>query len=122
MTYALKVHRWPILAQLLIRTKTGNNSRRRKMVKRRSHLETKYDILRAIQTEGEVVRPTHIMYKANLSWSEMKKYLKELEDQSLIKLNPNQHDQRKITLTPKGIECVEVVQNAKSMLGENGNR
>ena len=90
-------------------------------MRRRSHLETKFDILRAIQSEGEVVRLTHVMYKANLSWKEMKKFLKELEDQSLIKLSPNQHDQRKISLTSKGIECVEVIQSAKSMIGENGN-
>jgi predicted transcriptional regulator len=92
------------------------------MVKRRSHLETKYDILRAIQSEGEVVRPTHVMYKANISWAEMKKFLKELEDQSLIKSIENQRDQKKIALTSKGIECVGVIQNAKSMLGENGEK
>jgi predicted transcriptional regulator len=107
---------------VLIITKARKELEKKKMVKRRSHLETKYDILRAIQSEGEVVRPTHVMYKANLSWTEMKKFLKELEDRALIKQSPDQHDQRKISLTPKGIECVEVVQNAKSMLGENGNR
>ncbi len=96
------------------------NFEKKSRVRRRSHLETKYDILRAIQSEGEIVRPTHVMYKANLSWKEMRKYLKELEDQSLIKSSQNQHDQRKIALTPKGIECVGVIQNAKSLLGENG--
>ena len=96
------------------------NLEKKNRVRRRSHLETKYDILRAIQSEGEIVRPTHVMYKANLSWKEMRKYLKELEDQSLIKSSQNQHDQRKIALTPKGIECVGVIQNAKSLLGENG--
>lgn len=87
-------------------------------MKSRSRLEPKYDILRAIQSEGELVRPTHVMYKANLSWTEMQRYLKELESQELNKLIPNKRDQRKITLTPKGIECVTVMLNAKALLGE----
>ncbi|SRR5579863_764380 len=44
---------------------------------RRSRLETYGDILYAVSVGAS--KPTHIMYKANLSWVVMKEYLKSLE-------------------------------------------
>ena len=41
------------------------------------------DILSAIVGEG-VARPTHIMYKANLSWSVMQEYITNLESFGIL--------------------------------------
>lgn len=49
---------------------------------RRSRLETYGDILYAVSVGAE--KPTHIMYKANLSWAVMKEYLKSLESFGLV--------------------------------------
>jgi predicted transcriptional regulator len=49
---------------------------------RRSRLETYVDILRAI-AEGSG-KPTHIMYRANLSWVALQSYLKSLIKRNLI--------------------------------------
>ncbi len=49
---------------------------------RRSRMETYCDILRAIGAGAE--KPTHIMYKANLSWTVMQGYIKTLEAQGLV--------------------------------------
>lgn len=87
-------------------------------IKRRSRLETKCDILRAIQLEGEA-HPTHIMYKANVSWTIMQGFLKELEAQSLIAVAPQRSGHRIYSLTQKGIECLQTLLSAKSLLGEN---
>jgi predicted transcriptional regulator len=51
-------------------------------VNRRSRLETYCDILRAIGAGAE--KPTHIMYKANLSWTVMQSYTKALEGRGLV--------------------------------------
>jgi predicted transcriptional regulator len=94
--------------------------RRARPLKRRSRFETKYDILRAIQQEhgGGEARPTHIMYKANVSWVVMQNYLDELESQELIAGVPQPSGHKKYSLTAKGIECLKTMLAAKSLFGE----
>jgi predicted transcriptional regulator len=88
-------------------------------LKRRSRLETKFDILRAIQLEQGGARPTHIMYKANVSWVVMQNYLDELQSQELIEGVPQRSGHKKYSLTAKGIECLKTMLAAKSLFGEN---
>jgi predicted transcriptional regulator len=45
-------------------------------------METYCDIVKAIGAGAE--KPTHIMYRANLSWTVMQGYIKDLETQALI--------------------------------------
>ena len=59
-----------------------NQEMNQSQVRRRSRLETYCDILREIGAGNE--KPTHIMYKANLSWKVMQVYMKSLETQGLI--------------------------------------
>jgi len=49
---------------------------------RRSQFEIYLDILKAV-AEGKR-KPTHIMYRANLSWTRLKKYLDFLISQDLL--------------------------------------
>lgn len=55
---------------------------RPQVLARRSKLETIADVMKAIA--GGAQRPTHIMYKANLSWGVMQHYIKLLEAQGLV--------------------------------------
>lgn len=52
---------------------------------RRSQMEIQMDILKAV-AEGKQ-KPTHIMYRANLSWTRLKKYLDFLITQDLLTKN-----------------------------------
>jgi predicted transcriptional regulator len=97
---------------------TKEGERQQSLLKRRSRLETKYDILKAIKQEGEA-RPTHIMYKANVSWTVMQNFLEELESQMLISVVPQHSGHKKYALTEKGLECLGTMMSAKTLLGEN---
>ncbi|MCP8311694.1 MAG: hypothetical protein L6M37_01925 [Candidatus Methylarchaceae archaeon HK02M1] len=52
-------------------------------ITRRSKLERLIDILKVIANKGPI-RQTHIMYKANLTWNELKEDLQWLKNLELI--------------------------------------
>lgn len=66
---------------------------------RRSRMETFCDIVKAIG--GGAEKPTHIMYRANLSWTVMQGYIKALETQGLVQTQDDD-GKRLYQLTEKG--------------------
>ena len=66
-------------------------------------METFCDILRAIGAGAE--KPTHIMYKANLSWTVMQGYIKSLEMQGLVITTVDQ-GKRLYHLSEKGFQLL----------------
>ncbi len=54
------------------------------MSTRRSRLELVFDILIAIQNKGGRIKPTHLMYKSNLSHKLLNNYLEELVEKGLV--------------------------------------
>ena len=53
-------------------------------VKRRGRLEIIADILRSIQSKGGSIKPTHLLYKSNLSHAKLKEYLDTLLERGMI--------------------------------------
>jgi len=48
------------------------------MNKKRTHIGVMRDILGAVSNKNGRIKPTHILYKSNLSYQMMDEYLKEL--------------------------------------------
>jgi len=75
---------------------------------RRSRMETFGDILRVISSGAQ--KPTHIMYKANLSWIVMQEYMKTLQQQGLVVEVEEKSSKRMYRLTNKGFEVLHRMQ------------
>jgi predicted transcriptional regulator len=55
------------------------------MAKKRTRLEVIKDILEVIRARNGKIKPTHILYKSNLSYQMMEEYLKDLLEKELIR-------------------------------------
>lgn len=78
------------------------------MAVRRSRLELVFDILLAIQNKGGKIKPTHLMYKSNLSHKLLNGYLEELLQKELIVLEEEPVKKKKrpmkaVRITDKGL-------------------
>ena len=54
------------------------------IVKRRGKLEIIADILRSIQSKGGNIKPTHLLYKSNLSHTKLMEYVDTLLEKGMI--------------------------------------
>ena len=78
------------------------------MAIRRSRLELVFDILLAIQNKGGRIKPTHLMYKSNLSHKLLNGYLGELLQKELVVLEEEPVKKKKrpmkvVKITDKGL-------------------
>ncbi|MEM4282750.1 MAG: winged helix-turn-helix domain-containing protein [Candidatus Woesearchaeota archaeon] len=51
---------------------------------RRNRIEILINILEVAYAKGERIKPTHLLYKSNLSHARMKKYVEELKAKGLL--------------------------------------
>jgi predicted transcriptional regulator len=79
------------------------------MAARRSRLELIFDILSAIQIKGGQIKPTHLMYKSNLSHKLLNNYLEELMVKELVLIEEipakkkRQSPSKVVRITDKGL-------------------
>ncbi len=71
--------------------------------KRRGKLEIINDMLNSIKNKGGQIKPTHLLYKSNLSHSKMKVYLAELMDKGMVEEHLKKN-KKMFAITDKGYE------------------
>jgi len=76
------------------------------MQRKRSRLDIIYDMLKTISNKGGRIKPTHLMYKANLSHAQMKLYLKELMEKQLVE-EEQAKERKMLVITDKGFSFIE---------------
>jgi predicted transcriptional regulator len=74
---------------------------------RRSLLQIKVDILRAV--ESGYGKPTQIMYRANLAWNVLQAQLKSFIESGMLDVEAY-GSRRRYMITPKGTEMVQSYQ------------
>ena len=79
---------------------------------RRSRIDIINDILEAIQRKGGKIKPTHLMYKANLSHKLMTSYLEELMSKELVQ-EIREKEYRFLTITDEGYKFLEKFKQMK---------
>jgi predicted transcriptional regulator len=82
---------------------------------RRSRMEVKIDILLAIK-EG-AGRPTHIMYRSNLSWTVMQGFIRTLEVQGLVRTETIER-KKTYLLTEKGERVLKTYLSVRKRIDE----
>ena len=76
------------------------------MTGRRSRLELVFDILVSIQNKGGRIKPTHLMYKSNLSHKLLNSYLEELIMKEMVEIREIQTKKstsKMVHITDKGL-------------------
>jgi predicted transcriptional regulator len=75
------------------------------MSQRRNQLEIIYDILQAVMDKGGTIRPTHLLYKSNLSHARMKEYIEQLTAKGML-ASMQKDDRQLFTITEQGLRFV----------------
>jgi predicted transcriptional regulator len=85
-------------------------------VKNRSRVEILYDIVSASK---ESARKTHLMYKSNLSFKQLRLYLDFLLYRGLVEEKNALEEEggRTYAATPKGIEFMRLFEDLQGFLG-----
>jgi predicted transcriptional regulator len=82
------------------------------MAKKRERIDIILDMLTSIQEKGGEIKPTHLMYKANLAHRQLKSYLEELIEKNFVK-KVRKKDYEYIIITDDGQRFVEKIREMK---------
>lgn len=79
---------------------------------KRSRLDIIQDMLETLKKAGGSVKPTHMLYKANLSHKQMKGYLEELEGAGCIE-RVKEKKRTKLAITEKGYAYAQKIKEMR---------
>ena len=74
------------------------------MGKKRGRLQIIHDILSAVRDKGGTIKPTHLLYKSNLSHQMMGEYINDLKGKGFITEHIGKKGSKTFSLTQKGYE------------------
>jgi predicted transcriptional regulator len=90
------------------------------MTGKRDRIGIMHDILQLIRDKDGKIKPTQIMYKANLSHSMLKEYMDELQERRFIVENVDRKQKRTYNLTEKGYNFLKDYEVIKSFFDSYG--
>jgi predicted transcriptional regulator len=82
------------------------------MERKRSRLDIIADMLDTIIERRGEIKPTHLMYKSNLSHGQMKGYLEELVQKNLVQRS-KRNDHEYIIITDEGYKFVQKIKEMR---------
>jgi len=82
------------------------------MAERREKLDIIRDILQSIRDKGGTIKPTHLLYKSNLSHDSMKRYVGDLMEKEMV-LEVQEKKSKKYAITDKGLKFLSDYQQIK---------
>ncbi len=82
------------------------------MSQRRGRMEIVMDMLTSIQEKGGKIKPTHLMYKANLSHKLMNTYLEDLMKNELVAEVEGKHS-KYLIIKEKGLNFISEFRKMK---------
>ncbi len=89
------------------------------MNKKRNWLQIMYDMLKAIQDKNGRIKPTHILYKSNLSHQMLEEYLTELLTKGFVTEESTKKG-RTYSLTQKGFDYLAKYRVIADFMGAFG--
>ncbi|MBD3164557.1 hypothetical protein GF323_05105 [Candidatus Woesearchaeota archaeon] len=82
------------------------------MRRKRSRLDIIKDMLASIQDKGGEIKPTHLMYRSNLSHGQMQSYLEEMVNKELVR-KTDKNNYQYLIITDKGNKFLEKLREMK---------
>ncbi len=90
------------------------------MSRKRDRITIIYDILKSIQDKPGEVKPTHILYRSNLSSQMLKEYLDELISKRFIEEKKDRKGRKSFVLLEKGHKYIQDFAVIKSFIDSYG--
>ncbi|HLC22168.1 MAG TPA: winged helix-turn-helix domain-containing protein [Candidatus Nanoarchaeia archaeon] len=90
------------------------------MAGRREKLDIIKDILEAIRDKGGKIKPTHLLYKSNLSHDSMKRYVQELVEKDMVQEIEEKKENKKYVITDKGLKFLTDYRQIKEFTDSFG--
>ena len=79
---------------------------------KRSKIDIIFDMLKAVEEKGGSIKPTHLLYKSNLSHQRMKLYLEELFTKQLL-VEKKEKDHTVYEITDEGRKFMQRLKQMK---------
>ncbi len=80
--------------------------------RKRDRIDIISDMLESIQNKGGEIKPTHLMYKANLAHRQLKSYLEELLEKHFIEKVQHKNNEY-IIITDNGRQFIQKINEMK---------
>lgn len=92
------------------------------MAKKRGRLQIIHDILEAIKLKGGSIKPTHLLYKSNLSHQMMNDYLQDLIGKGFVEISETgkKRKSKQYVLSQKGYEYLKEYQTVINFIESFG--